>query len=268
MLTEFIKYVQAQSNFGPVDAGKPSPIVMPEGVKLKSLESFNETRYRERYTMKTSSIDAFIKYVNERSSATIYTGITSIDSDACEAHAMFNALDDGGDAGHCDDTAACTLKPLPVYAMLQKIGESSEGVAKLSQRELIDLIRDWHDYIAQAGSLVDVFTKITVENVRNKSNTERDFGVEKSALEKIDVKAENAEIPSDIVVSVVPYDGFTEREIIIGVSALVDRHSDEVKLRLRVRSYEKHKLEIADEFAAKLSDSLAIEPFIGTIQPA
>ena len=117
-------------------------------------------------------------------------------------------------------------------------------------------------------ALVAGFTKLTVEGVSNASSTERDFGVEKSAMEKIDVKSEGGEVPHEIAVKVVPYEGFVERNVVIGVSALVNRDRSNIELRLRVRGYESLKLSIADEFAKKLASELDAAPVIGTVKPA
>lgn len=85
-------------------------------------------------------------------------------------------------------------------------------------------------------------------------------------MEKIDVKAEDAEVPSEIRFKFKPYDDFEEREVAVGVSALVNR--DSILLKLRVYGYESLKLSIAEEFAEKLSAGLTVKPIIGTILPA
>jgi len=167
--------------------------------------------------------------------------------------------------GHCDDIATCTLKPLPMWAFLMKIGDSESRVCE--QREVIDIIRDWHDYIPEATQLVGGFTKLSIEGISNRESTERDWGREKSAMEKIDLKSDGGEVPSDIKVEMAPYDGFSMRSVEIGVSAKINRH-DEIAIRLRVRGYEALKLLIAEEFASKLTTTLAVPPLIGTIQPA
>lgn len=71
----------------------------------------------------------------------------------------------------------------------------------------------------------------------------------------------------DINVVFNPYDGFEERQLDIGVSAKLDRN-DEIRIRLRVRGFERLKLLIAEEFAKKLVSGLSETPIIGTIEPA
>lgn len=267
MLTEAIRFLQGQAKVGRIDASDEQPVLTDGNTGFASLEKYHYGRYRERYDMRTSSIYAFIAYTNKRGKeAEAHAVITSVDPDECVAQAIFNAQTVDG-PGHCDDQALCTLKPLPMWAYLMSIGGSREGHLLCEQREVIDIIRDWHDYIPDAVQLVGGFTKLTIDALSKRESTERDWGREKSALEKIDLKSDGGEVPSDINVKMAPYDGFVSRDVQIGVSAKINR-SDEIVIRLRVRGYEALRLSIAEEFAAKLSAALDVAPLIGTIRPA
>lgn len=266
MLTEAIKFVQALTATGLQAVDSTQPLLAPDDMKLHNLEKYHYARYRERYSMYTSSIEAFISYSNKRTAdAENDAVITSVDPDDCVGFAIFNAQLMDHEPGHCDDTATCTLKPLPMWAYLMSIGEAE--VKTMEQRDVIDVIRDWHDYIPDATQLVGAFSKLTLEAMSKVDATEKDFGRERSAMEKIDMKADGGEVPSDINVKFAPYDGFGVREVSIGVSAKINRN-DEILIRLRVRGYEALKLLIAEEFAAKLTEGLTVPPIIGTIKPA
>ena len=266
MLTEAIRFIQALTATGHKETDSSQPLLVPADMKLHSLEKYNHGRYRERYSMHTSSIDAFITFTNKRSAGAEKDAvITSVDPDACVGSAIFNAQLIDHEPGHCDDTATCTLKPLPMWAYLMSIGDAE--VKTLEQRDVIDVIRDWHDYIPDATKLVGAFSKLTLEAMSKVDATEKDFGRERSAMEKIDMKADGGEVPSDINVKFAPYDGFEMRDVSIGVSAKINRN-DEILIRLRVRGYEALKLKVAEEFAAKLTIGLTVPPIIGTIEAA
>ena len=112
MLTDAIKYIQSLAVSGKeLDPEIYSPVLVSKDVSLKTLEQYNMNRYRERYNMRTASIDSFIDYTNKRAGE---FSITSVDPDTASACAIFNSKDKHG-AGHCDDTAECVLKPLPIY---------------------------------------------------------------------------------------------------------------------------------------------------------
>lgn len=261
MLTEFLKFLQGQNNFGPVDAVNSDPVALPDGIRLTSLETLNLHRYRERYAMRTSSIEAFIEYTNGRNNGEL---IASVNPGNCTAYAIFNARDKG-EPGHCDDTATCELTALPDYVALQRIGESDVGVMS-TQRDLIEWIHDWNDSIADAAKLIKSFTKLSVDSVGRRTSTERDFGVEKSALEQIDIKSEGADVPAEIAFTFTPYELFEPRTATLSVSARA--RDGKIWLRVRVRRYEQIKLEVAQEFVAKLEAGLSAKPIIGTIKPS
>lgn len=266
MLTELVKYLQGQSKVGPINPEEVRFVQTDGNTGFQSLEKYSETRFRERYDMRTSSIEAFVSYTNDR--ITRFDDgavITSVDPDACIASAIFNAQFESGEQGQCDDTSTCKLKPLPMWAYLMGIGEAE--CKSMGQRDVIDVIRDWHDYIPDSTKLVGSFTKLTIEGMNKTDATEKDFGRERTTMEKIDLKADGGEVPGDILVKMAPYDGFEMREVNIGVSAIINR-ADDIVIRLRVRGYEALKLTIAEEFAEKLTSGLSVAPIIGTIRAA
>ena len=122
MLTEFAKFLSGLSETGHIEATSSNPLLHPSDMKLTSLEEFSTCRYRERYEMNTTSINAFIEYTNSKKVVDKDAIITSVDPIRCTARAIFNAVDGDGDPGHCDDTAHCSLLMLPAYRFLCSIG--------------------------------------------------------------------------------------------------------------------------------------------------
>lgn len=116
--------------------------------------------------------------------------------------------------------------------------------------------------------MLAAFQTVTVDAVIKGETTEKDYGGERSSLEKIDVASKQGRLPSDILFKCVPYDGFEEREFVLGVSVSTSRNRDELSFRLRVRQYGTYKKQIAHEFAGMLSNGLDSKPVIGTIKPA
>jgi len=242
------------------------PITLGDSLGIHDLERYAANRYRERYSMKTTALASFIAYVNQGiKDAGTESVIVSIDPDTCSALAILNARDDAGLPGHCDNVASCVLRSSPVWKYLIGLGEAESMV--LDQREAIDTIADWNEHVTDAAKVVGAFQKMTIESVSKRGSEKTEFSDEQTAMQRIDLKSQDGDIPSDIVFTLTPYDGFSERVVTVGCSANLDRH-DDIALKWRVRSFETLRESIANEFAGLLSEGLGVTPVIGVVTPA
>lgn len=262
MIKDALQYIIGLGSTQYPDPDSEETILVPEGMALTSLERHAKGRYRERYKYTTSSVDDFCEYVNE-SQTTTKNGIKlSVNPDTMSARALLNAQSHGL-PGHCDDIATCILKSLPFYKELDGIG--ADGV-KLSQRQLLDWLQDWHGDIVGATEIHARFSKVTVESASHRSSEEQDFGRNRTAMEKIDVKAAGEPPPAVIEVCPIPFDGFPVYPVTIRVSAIVDKDKDSVIFKLRIPLWESVKLSIGLDFVGKVREQIGNPIYIGDIQ--
>lgn len=270
MIKEALQYMIGLGGIQSINPSEEKALLIPDGMSPHSLEKFAPGRFRERYKFVTSSMDDFCTYVRESQERTESTIKLSVNPDTMSARALLNAQSHGL-PGHCDDTATCILKGLPFYKELDGIG--ADGV-KLSQRQLLDWLQDWHGDIVGATEIHARFSKVTVESASHRSSEEQDFGRNRTAMEKIDVKAAGEPPPAFIRADVLPFDGFSMYPFQIRVSAIADKDKDSVIFKLRIPLWESMKMAIGRDFVGAVKDRLSssdddeqnVAVYIGEIQ--
>jgi uncharacterized protein YfdQ (DUF2303 family) len=221
------------------------------GVKLESLEQYQESRDRFRGTMTTESFEDFTTYANSKSENTTY-----INAQDMNAKAFFN-LGNHDSAGHGDDVASIRLKPTAAFRALTRISDS-----KLGQKEAAEFLEDWQanvmDITGDVGENITVkvaanaLRNITVSATQTQEHGEHNFGRERSARESIQAQAKDAR-PNFVYFRCVPYAGLPERTFIFRVGILT---GSEPKVVLRVINLETHEEEMAQEFKDILTEKL------------
>jgi len=269
MLTEeALQFLRDNFAYGGIDP-KVQAVVLPSDVCLVSMEDHSPHRYRERYNMQTNSVGAFVEYTNDRAAQFDEESlIASVDGEGGCCKAIFNAKTDG-QPGHCDDTATCTLKELPLYQEILSFESHPNNRKQLTQNEVIDWLRDWHEAIDDAGQLIKKFQDLQVAAQSDTAVSKRDFGEARSDLEKIDVKfGAGEEIPSVITLSVEPYAEFSIRPVAVNIALKSVEPGSKPVFAMRVAGLELLKQEIAREFQGMLTAGLSKQPVIGTVRKA
>ncbi len=231
--------------------------VLPEAVRLHSLEQYQPVRDRFRGTMATHSLRDFTKYVEahgEDDNAPVQAR-GFIDQDAMRATVIFN-LGSPGFAGHGDDTATLTLKPTAAYAALQGIVGKPH-----SQQALAEWLEDWLPNLKALDGNTDLNMLKAINAVRRmviKATSQRDsnvgdFSSSRSAMDEIEAKSQET-LPSAFIFTTVPFEGLQVTTITLRLSVITGR--DEPLLKLRWVGEEAQREEFAREFKAVLEQEV------------
>lgn len=241
--------------------------LLPEGVKVESLERFELERFRFRGAMTTTSIPDFVRYAagyaNEAEPARCF-----IDADNMTARSVFN-IGTLANPGHADNVASITLKKTaPFRALLQVNGD------RLGQKEIAEWLEDWADFltafdadgnvlsIAQAAGAV---RRVNIKQVSEAAHEDEDFGGRKSLMQSVEASSKDV-MPVAFEFKCVPYEGLGERRFSLRNSLL---KSGEPVFVLRIVQLEAQEEAIANEFRDLLIEKFTdkpVETFIGNFK--
>jgi uncharacterized protein YfdQ (DUF2303 family) len=237
--------------------------ILQPGETLHSLEKYSDYRTRFRGTFNTTRIADFASYLGEKANADADSKVpVYIDLKKLGATAIFNLFEDR-EPGHGDDRAVLALEATAPYKALQAIADS-----KQDQRELAEFIEEWapyllcygEDYYSLAdpgrivggyplGKVVAAVRGITIKEKREAGTQVRNHGETRSVMEAIDAKGDGEFLPSVIVFTCIPFDGFRERFLELRVGVIT---SDPPKIALRLIGKERHEEELGLELKEKL----------------
>ncbi|WP_417539540.1 DUF2303 family protein [Marinobacter sp.] len=258
---EAIQHIESQAV---IAAAKPITVeggttvtVLPEGIRLHTMEVFQPLRDRFRGAMVTHSIEDFAKYVkaHETDDAAPVDPRGFIDQDAMRATIIFN-LGAPGAAGHGDDTAMLTLKPTAAYSALLAIRGST-----LSQQALAEWLEDWLPNLeAKAGEAdlpmlqaINAVRRMVIKATSQRDSNVGDFSSSRSAMDEIEAKSQDT-LPSAFIFTTVPFEGLQPAHITLRLSVITGR--DEPLLKLRWVGEEAQREEFAREFKAVLEQQV------------
>lgn len=247
-------------------------IAMPKDTRLESIEHLMPAPQRFKGQFKTGQIEEFVKYGNQQNSASVF-----VNQDDMSAKAYF---DFGSTAfpEHRDHTAELTLKRTPEFFKLLAIDEDT-----LSQRELVELLEDYHANITTLGKeavpgdeapVIDLVSAIkAVRNTKLKSEAESETKIEdlsesQSTFAQVEVKNSAGHLPAYIDWKCTPFTGLKlplqspgqsddeneERTFRVRVSAITN--GDRVVFRLRIIQLQEHKQIMAQAFKDQLESDL------------
>ncbi|TLX65099.1 hypothetical protein DN820_01960 [Stutzerimonas nosocomialis] len=231
--------------------------VLPEAVRLHSLEQYQALRDSFRGAFSTHSLQQFASYVEGHATDDVNPVESHgfIDQDTMSARVIFN-LGKPGYAGHGDDTATLTLKPTAAYAALQSI------VGKLlTQQALAEWLEDWLPNLQAVAAdaelpmlqAINAVRRMTIKATSQRDTTVGDFNTSRSAMDEIEAKSQDT-LPSAFVFSTVPYEGLGQAAIALRLSVITGR--DEPQLKLRWVGEEAQREEFAREFKAVLEQEV------------
>lgn len=254
----------AALSLGTVEKSLCPAVVLPGDFDVKSLEHLQESRYRFRGAMDTTSISDFVKYSLQHG---IEEGVSCfIDADEMAAKTIFN-IGTIGEPGHADNTAIVSLKKTAPFASLLNVNGRKSG-----QKELAEWLEDWRDNLMAfdaEGDVIDIkqainaVRKITIEASRSADHEDSDFGAKRSVMESVEAKSRDV-MPAAFQFTCTPYDELSERAIKLRYSVLTG--GEVPVLVLRIVQLEKLEEQIAQEFRDLLADKFEeteIQTYIG-----
>jgi len=239
---EAIQHIESQAV---IAAAKPITVeggttvaVLPENIRLHTMEVFQPLRDRFRGAMVTHLIEDFAKDV--------------------KAHETDEAapVDPRGFIDHGDDTAMLTLKPTAAYAALLAIVGKS-----LAQQALAEWLEDWLPNLeAKAGEAdlpmlqaINAVRRMVIKATSQRDSNVGDFSSSRSAMDEIEAKSQDT-LPSAFIFTTVPFEGLQAAHITLRLSVITGR--DEPLLKLRWVGEEAQREEFAREFKAVLEQQV------------
>ncbi|MBF0690623.1 YfdQ family protein [Providencia alcalifaciens] len=243
----------------------PCPAVaVPNGLEIVNLERYQNGRYRFRGSLKTTSINDFVKYSVGYSDA---LGVRCfIDAEDMTARTIFN-LGTIEHPGHADNSALIVLKKTSPFSAVLSVNGRKQG-----QKELAEWLEDWRDHLLAFdadGNVLDIkqaigaVRRITIESSRSSDHEDSDFSARRSVIENVEAKSKDI-MPAAFEFKCTPYDELQERAIKLRYSLLTSQ--DTPTLVLRIVQLENLQELMAQEFRDILSakfEGSQIETFIG-----
>ncbi len=243
----------------------PCPAVaVPNGLEIVNLERYQNGRYRFRGSLKTTSINDFVKYSVGYSDA---PGVRCfIDAEDMTARTIFN-LGTIEYPGHADNSALIVLKKTSPFSAVLSVNGRKQG-----QKELAEWLEDWRDHLLAFdadGNVLDIkqaigaVRRITIESSRSSDHEDSDFSARRSVMENVEAKSKDI-MPAAFDFKCTPYDELQERAIKLRYSILTSQ--DTPTLVLRIVQLENLQELMAQEFRDILSakfEETQIETFIG-----
>lgn len=202
-----------------LDAVNFPAVAVPANIGIKSLEGFNDGRYRFRGELETASITDFVKYA----SGYFEPGARCfIDADRMRAISVFN-LGTLNAPGHADNKATLSLKRTSAYSALLNVNSE-----KKAQKELDEWIEDWADFligfdaegnVIEAKKSAAAVCRITIEANSKADYEDEDFSGKRSVMERVEAKTKDI-MPIAFQFKCIPYEGLAERAFKLRLSII------------------------------------------------
>lgn len=238
--------------------GLDRPVVaLPSDLKIHDLERYMDTRSRFRGCLNTISVDAFADYTSGQDD----NPVCFVDGEKMVARAIFD-MGTVEAPGHMEHTAVLTMKETAPYSALLARNGMNE-----SQRATAEWLEDWREFLKATndkGEDIEVPKAITavrnlsLETKQGKEYREGNFHSTRTAMEEIEAKGKEDNLPAYINFNCVPYEGLEERTFYMRLS-LTGQHGHEPGFVLRIVRLERAQEEIVHEFRDLLNSK-----FLGT----
>jgi len=273
---ELMQYLEGITKCGEkVNGTNHYEVLIPEGMKLASIEKMNQYRNRFSGDMETRSIDSFSNYVNKHANED-KPAVCFIKSASPVARVIFD-IGTLENPEHCEHRASLELVKTSAYNALLRVS-CEEGQqfghrnGNLTQNNLAEFIEDHSHCIRLGNNDGDISTNEGILAIRNviidagvKSEHKiNQLSTSTSAIEQIAAKSEDAPIPTRLYFKCNPYEGLKERELSVRISLGIDGREG-IRFSLSIVGYEKEAEEMQEEFKTlvqgKMSD--CIDTYIG-----
>lgn len=220
--------------------------LVPENMKVVSLEEYQEHRSNYRGTFQTLSIADFARYA-----ADFEGGKCFINQQDMKATCFFD-LGDEDLPGHGRHRAHLALEKTAAFeAMLSRNGYA------LSQKDMAEWLEDWRDHITPVGAddvkkAIQAVRNITISANASATHVTEDFRGTRSVAEEIEAKGV-VQLPTGFTFECFPYHGLNERTFTLRLSVLT---GDKPTLVLRLARWEEQQEAMAQEFSEHLGTAL------------
>lgn len=240
--------------------------ILPDNMKVHSLEAHNAHRNQFRAKFSTYNFDSLIAYAKQHDQPNAQC---FIDEQALGAEIVFD-IGTREQPLHAKHRATLKMQKTAAFNALCEF----QGT-KCDQRKFSDWLEDWGDFITpysedeQAMSLtaaVQAVRKITLDYARNENHEISEFAASKSAMESVEAKSK-LQLPKYFVFNSQTYKGLSPQAFTLRLSILTG--GSEPVLVARLIKAEQIQEAIAKEFADKLTDALKetdITVNIGTVE--
>ena len=241
-----------------LDTDIPARIV-PTSHSIKSLEPYGAApmRFRNRYS--TDDVESFITYVNDNKTD---DSVIYIDSKQMQATCIFDHGDDGNPLWG-DHTGTLKMEPTPEYAALLE----SNG-QPMTQQQFIDWYHDWAPFIKfvdqdgenlSSQNAINAVRRLNISMAREASSVVQNFGSEKSALEKVEVKS-TITLPGEMVFSCHPFPHLNQQFILCRIAIRAD---DKPMVGYHIIGLRNMEHGMALEMSDKLRGATDIKTYLG-----
>lgn len=263
MTKDALQHIESSHKTG-TEVAEGQALILGSEFKLADLEKYQGHRRRFRGQFETQGLEAFLAYVEARATSSVPV---FIDQDRMAADCYLD-IGEITLAGHCDHRATLTLPKTPEFrAFHQANGRTYD------QEGMVELLEDWGhlmEFANNEGEALDyrkvlhAFRKVSIDDLTSIDSEKQEHSSQVGVMNKVTVK--NAErLPVVITWRFAPYDGLTERDFAMRVASLTKGGPS---FRLRAVSLEAAEKEIAEEFAGKITETLAdCECLLGQFTP-
>lgn len=255
MTKEALIHLQNSSIAGKALSEDYAGIVVPDGYRLESLESFQKHKNHFEALYHTHRIEDFAVYLvtNDNEHPMIF-----IDVERMTAGVTF----DSGTPdlpGHCMHRSNLALKQTPEYTYM-----SAEILNRqMHQQQLAEFVEDYASILMCADSngepitpkkAAAAFRRVTVETKASQERDVQSYTTKQSAMEKVEARSGDNPLPAFIVITCALYQGLPEFQIKTRVSLFTGRGA--ATFGVRPINLDKVIEASGDAFRAKLASEL------------
>lgn len=240
--------------------------VLPKDCKVESLEHLLATPHRMRRVFTTQRLTDFLAYVAKEQRINSTAVFVTNDGASAEAMIDYGTHDKPEWAGH---RAELAMQYTPEYAALAAVCGKD-----LSQRDLLDWIEDWNhilypqidDKEVTVAQAVAAISSVRIDKNGSRTHEEKNFGAARTAMEEIEARSKEGNLPNRFGVSCSVYPDTENRTITARLSLLTG--DEKPRFRLRIMGLDAIKKDIAEEVQASIRAGLAsgVRVFVGAIK--
>lgn len=240
-------------------------IILPDGFRIESTEYLNAERDQFRGKFDTHRIEDFAAYANnQKGEPPVF-----VDQDSMSATTIFD-MGDVDHPLHCRHKATVRMKPTPEYVYLLGAIVDKE----MNQQQFAEFLEDYNNILAcgetDGGELpikkaISAVRRVTVERTAKQESDVQSYTSKQSAMEQIEAKSGDNQLPAFIVMSTPLYYGLSAYPIKMRVSLLPRA---EPVFKVRAINLDKVLETCAEEFKALIDKGVdAGIVYIGNIDP-
>lgn len=257
------------------DKEKATPIVaLPDSVRLESVERFDAQPATFRGAFETTSIEAFVKYLELHfDEGQRHPGIF-INPEKMTAEAWLD-LGTHTDPGWPEHSAGLRLQQTPQYRALLKFATTDERRNPHTQMEFIDFISDWQQHLSfftvdgvEIGfrDVRRAISALKVNQDRAVTSQVGSLGAARTEMEQVNIEAGTGGlvIPDYFTWAGQAYDELDPVTFRCPIrEAVTDSSQRDQKPRLmyRIDGLQARVMEIAEKFVESLQDRLYVTEF-------